>query len=568
MNNLRIPDAALDDDIAIIAKKGRGKTYAAKGIAERLHALGRRFCVMDPLDSWWGLKANADGSPGLPVIVVGGEHGDVPLNPDLGEEYGRFVATSDASVVFCIGELTRGAMIRFSTAFFKELYRVNKAPLTLFLEEGDVFAPQQPMGDATVLLHHVDQIARRGRGLRLVTLTQRPAKLHKDVLTQLSTLVVLGISSPQDRAAVQAWVEGNADRGQAKAVVDSLASLKVGEGWVWSPDHDFLYRGHFPKNVTLDTSATPKAGDKKVKFTLAKPDVSALIEAVKIKEPEPASAKEKKPSADEIKAAEARGYLRGYEEGHTIGRYAGKMEAAVDMSRLASEIAEEAATESASCVAKFEAGGQSLPTTKVEEPIRIPARPGDAKIALLSEHRKPPPSPSPAPPAADGAAPVSGPQQRILNALAWLRGVRINDPKREIIAFLADASPKSSAFVNNLGYLRTSGLVDYPAGVRVELTAAGMARAEVERGGQPTDALLQERIFSKLEMPKVRILKALLDRHPEAMRREDLAEAAGASVTSSAFVNNLGNLHNSWGLITYPGKGMVGLSDLMFVRAS
>ena len=94
--------------------------------------------------------------------------------------------------------------------------------------------------------------------------TQRPAKLHKDVLTQLSTLIALGVTSPQDRDAIKAWVDGNADREQAKAVYESLARLPVGEGWIWAPDHDLLERVKFPPIKTLDTSKTPTAGERRI----------------------------------------------------------------------------------------------------------------------------------------------------------------------------------------------------------------------------------------------------------------------------------------------------------------
>jgi hypothetical protein len=41
-------------DIAILGKKGRGKSYAAKGLVERV-------LVLDPLGHWWGLKVSANG---------------------------------------------------------------------------------------------------------------------------------------------------------------------------------------------------------------------------------------------------------------------------------------------------------------------------------------------------------------------------------------------------------------------------------------------------------------------------------------------------------------------------
>ena len=60
--------------------------------------------------------------------------------------------------------------------------------------------------------------------------------------------------SPQDRDAIKAWVDGNADRDQARKVYEGLASLPVGEGWIWARDHDLLKHVEFPLIHTLDTS--------------------------------------------------------------------------------------------------------------------------------------------------------------------------------------------------------------------------------------------------------------------------------------------------------------------------
>jgi len=309
-----IPDAALDADIAILGKKGRGKTYAAKGCVERLLDLGRRVIVLDPLSTWWGLKA---GPHGYPIAVLGGPQGDLSLSDGDGASLGRYLATASQSVVLDLGAMRKAEMIRFATPFLDELYTLNREPLTLVLEEADVFAPQQPMADTARLLGEVDRIARRGRqfGFRLISMTQRPAKLNKDVLTQLSTLVALGITSPQDRDAIKAWVEGNADRDKAREVVDSLASLKVGEGWVWAPDLDLLERVVFPPIKTLDTSATPKAGVARPAIVLRKDvDVAALREALGADATEGSGARAGRAAPDGavVAAAEEHGYERGY----------------------------------------------------------------------------------------------------------------------------------------------------------------------------------------------------------------------------------------------------------------
>ena len=310
-----IPASALDADIAIIGKKGRGKTFTAKGLVECLLRLHRRVLVLDPLSVWWGLKSGADGkSPGFSIPVFGGPHADIDLHEGAGTVIGELIVSSGTSAILDIGRMRKAEQARLVADLLDYLFTHNRDPLWLVLEEADAFAPQQPMGDLNRVLGEVDRIARRGRnfGFRLISITQRPAKLNKDVLTQLSTLITLGITSPQDREAVKAWVEGNADREKAKTVIDSLASLRVGEGWIWAPDHDILRRVTFPPISTLDTSRTPRAGDITISApVLAAADLSKI--AVQINEIQKAqlsakssNKKGQQQTADETAALRAR----------------------------------------------------------------------------------------------------------------------------------------------------------------------------------------------------------------------------------------------------------------------
>jgi uncharacterized protein len=304
-----VPDVALDADIAILGKKGRGKTFTAKGLVERLLTLGRRVLVLDPLSVWWGLKASADGkSPGYPIAVFGGPKADISIAPTSGHALGQLLAGAGISAVLDMGEMRKAEQDRLVADLLDHLFTVNREPLWLVLEETDAFAPQQPMGDMTRVLGEVDRIAHRGRafGFRLISITQRPAKLNKDVLTQLSTLIAMGVTSPQDRDAIKAWVDGNADRDKARDVYDSLAQLRVGEGWIWAPDHDLLKRVKFPPIATLDTSKTPKAGDTPLSApVLAEADIDRLKSKFAQMEGRPSSRATVKPSSTERTKAPA-----------------------------------------------------------------------------------------------------------------------------------------------------------------------------------------------------------------------------------------------------------------------
>ena len=246
--------------------------------------MNRRVVILDPLSVWWGLKSGSDGkSPGFALPVFGGPHADIPLHDGAGAIIGELIASTGTSAILDMGQLRKAEQARLTADLLDYLFTHNRDPIWLVLEEADAFAPQQPMGELTRVLGEVDRIARRGRnfGFRLISITQRPAKLNKDVLTQLSTLVALGVTSPQDRDAIKAWVEGNADREQAREVYDSLARLPVGEGWIWAPDHDLLKRVKFPPIRTLDTSKTPKAGDARITAPLlASADIAKITQQI------------------------------------------------------------------------------------------------------------------------------------------------------------------------------------------------------------------------------------------------------------------------------------------------
>src|SRR5215470_18733842 len=160
-----IPDSALDADIAILGKKGRGKTFTAKGIVERLLQMQRRVLVLDPLSVWWGLKSGADGkSPGFPIPVFGGPHADIPLHDAAGPIIGELIVSSGISAILDMGQMRKAEQARLVADLLDYLLTHNRDALWLVLEEADAFAPQQPMGDLTRALGEVDAL-RYGDGL-------------------------------------------------------------------------------------------------------------------------------------------------------------------------------------------------------------------------------------------------------------------------------------------------------------------------------------------------------------------------------------------------------------------
>lgn len=529
-----IPDVSLDSDIAILGRKGGGKTYTAKGIVERLLDMRRRVLVLDPLGVWAGLRTAADGEhAGYPVAIFGGQHGDLPLDTAAAVAMADVLARENVPSVIDLSDLSKSAQQSFLLKFLHELRRVNSEALTLVLEEADVFAPQQPQGDDSKALHsEIDWIARRGRfkGFRLITVTQRPARLSKDVLTQCATLIAHKLPAPQDRDAIKAWVDGNGDRDLAKQVFDTLAGLAVGEAWVWSPEHEILQRTRFPRIKTLDTSATPKAGERRIEpKTLAEVDLSAIRGALA------ASAKlqtkEQKvtsPSAEDISDAEARGYERGKDEMLAKG-----VRALTDLVDAMSADFESAIRNARHLVEKFYSALEEVPESQsgssalvsgVNLPERVPPSRTRAAATRTS----------------GGGTSSIGAERRPLAVLAGVHPAGMTEAQWAVAAGLKRSGGTWATYVSRLrsaGYIARDGDL-------FSATTAGIAAlgGRVERLPPPGPELVE--FWASCLAGCAPMLRVLAKRFPHWMTRETLADALNLAVSGGTFSTYLSRLRS------------------------
>jgi predicted transcriptional regulator len=155
-------------------------------------------------------------------------------------------------------------------------------------------------------------------------------------------------------------------------------------------------------------------------------------------------------------------------------------------------------------------------------------------------------------------------KRRILDGMAALEAAGIGQPSKTQLALFAKASPKSSAYANNISALRTAGLIDYPSPGATSLTEAG--RAEADGSLAPTTVEeLHAAVRSLVPPAKWRILERLIEAYPESLAKEELAELAGASAASSAYANNVSSLR-SLGLIEYPSPGRVRARSILFLE--
>jgi uncharacterized protein len=575
---LSLPQEAVTQTLAILGIRGSGKTNTAVVLAEELLKAKHQVVIIDPVDVWWGLKSSKDGTrPGYSVPVIGGDHADVPLDVGAGAVLADFVVDTRASVILALRHLSMNDQRRFAADFAKRLYdrkgsADRRSPLMLIVDEADEFVPQRLPHGHEAMFGAFDRLVRRGRssGIGVTLISQRAQVLNKDVLSQMETLVGMRVLHKLDRAALLAWIEAHDTEGRQEEFLASLASLERGDAWIWSPAWlNVFKRVHIRERETFDSSATPKAGERAVAPKEIAPvdleklrnQMAAQIERAKADDPrelrkhiaalevELRKARAAAPAPDPKVTAERESEIRK-EAARSVHQQYGEVlmeiAKAADITNIALNLAKS--------LAQF------------VDTITEPRRESRPPAARTPESAPAPRGLLPRPtrkssPSTEG---LTGPEQRILNAIAWMESIGVGQPEQAAVAFLAGYTVGGGAFNNPRGALRSKGLVAYLGSDRIALTDDGRAAAEFPDSVLTTEEL-QRRVLERLPGPERRILEVILRTYPRSISNEDCARAAGYEPNGGAYNNPRGRLR-SLGLIEYQ-SGHLRARDLLFLEA-
>lgn len=556
-----IPDAALDQHIAILGKTGSGKTYAAKGVVERLLKARRQVCVIDPTGAWWGLRLAADGNTtGYGVILIGGKHGDLPLSPMSGAAVARLVTEQRANVVLDTSGMTVGEYTRWFIDFAGTLYTTVRNPLHLVIDEAHYFMPQgkAPDIEAGRMIHAGNRLMSGGRslGIRGMMITQRPAKLHKDSLTCADMLIAMRVVAPQDRQAIKDWIDGCGDQKQGKEVLDSLAQLERGQGWVWYPEGGHLHKSKFPPITTYDSSATPKHG------ATAAPKVGEInLDAVRASMAEAvkdAEANDPKKLRARIAALEAEARKR------TTPPVVVKSDGAelATLRQRNAELAREL-KQAGESFRVLVARQDAIRKFVIDKTLEIPKPPPGVALkphavpSLNGEHKTSAPTPTVITQtrAATAAAGITARQQKFLDAAATLVALQ-SECTRETVCGWIGVHPRGGSVGEELKALEDAGYIAVDRG-RINVTPSGMSaggvisQEEAVRLAKASLSPRQRRIFEIVERA-----------YPEAVARDNIAAEMGIHPRGGSFGEDISRLVGRG--IVESTRGQVRVRDFFF----
>lgn len=536
---LSLPVDVVTHTIAILAMRGVGKTHTATKIAEEMVKANLPVCVIDPIGVWWGLRSNRDGTgAGLPVVILGGDHADVPLESTSGVVVADFVIEARQPCVLDLSLLRKGEQQTFMLAFCERLYHKNRDPLHLVIDEADAYAPQRAMHGSERLLGAVEDLVRRGRarGIGLTLITQRAAVLNKNVLTQVDVLVAMRTVAPQDRAAIDEWIKVHGTPEQRETMMASLSSLPVGTAWFWSPGWlDIFVRVAVDRRETFDSSATPKVGMKiKTPKTLAPVDLDILRERM-------AATIEKAKAEDPRELRRQIADLKRQVKELEVRPAAAPLEKIVEIPIVRSDdieklrgLSEEIARVSGDTVAAVQDMVSRFASvmTAWKPPSPAPRReaPAPVKPSARPEQRREP---------ATGDAKLGKAERAILTVLAQ----HIAGRTKKQIAIMTGYAGSGGSFNNALSSLRTAGFLAGSSSGIMTATDAGLYALGTWDDMPDRGPALREHWKSHPSIGKAeRLIIDTLADHPRGLSKSGIAERTGYEVSGGAFNNAVSRL--------------------------
>ncbi len=173
--------------IGILGIRGSGKTNTAGVILQELLRNNYPLTIVDIDGEYFGLKERYE------VLVVGrGEGVEIEVDADCAEEIAQISMEKNIPVVLDLSGFLSEERTEFLKEYLTALWDLAgklRRPYIVGIEEAHEFIPQ---GVKTELKELIARLALRGRkrGLGTIIISQRSAKVEKDVLSQAGMLLL------------------------------------------------------------------------------------------------------------------------------------------------------------------------------------------------------------------------------------------------------------------------------------------------------------------------------------------------------------------------------------------
>ncbi|WP_049968398.1 helicase HerA domain-containing protein [Haloferax prahovense] len=236
----------------VTGKSGSGKSNTASVIIENLLSANFPVLIVDTDGEYYGLKQEFE------LLHAGAdEECDIQVSPEHAERLATLALEQNVPIILDVsGYLDDAASDELVTEVAKHLFAKEKKlkkPFLMLIEECHEYIPEKGgMDEAGKMLI---KIGKRGRkhGLGVVGISQRPADVKKDFITQCDWLVWHRLTWRNDTKVV--------GRILGSEYADAIEDMGNGEGFLVTDWSESIRRVQFHKKQTFDAGATPGLDD-------------------------------------------------------------------------------------------------------------------------------------------------------------------------------------------------------------------------------------------------------------------------------------------------------------------
>jgi hypothetical protein len=232
----------------ITGKSGSGKSNTASVVAEQLLEAGYGLLIVDVDGEYYGLKEEYE------LLHAGAdEECDIRVSPEHAGKLASLALEENVPIILDVSSyLDPEDADEMLLAVARQLFakaKKQKKPFLVLVEECHEYIPEG--GGMTETGKMLIKIGKRGRkhGLGIVGMSQRPADVKKDFITQCDWMVWHRLTWDNDTRVV--------GRILGSEYADRVEELGDGEAFLDSDWTDDLRRVQFDRKRTFDAGATP-----------------------------------------------------------------------------------------------------------------------------------------------------------------------------------------------------------------------------------------------------------------------------------------------------------------------
>ena len=236
----------------ITGKSGSGKSNTASVIAEELLDAGHAMLIVDTDGEYYGLKEAYE------ILHAGADETcDIQVGPEHAGKLAEIALRQNVPVVLDVSgyieDKEARSVVQATAKALYDMEHEDRRPFLLMVEEVHEYLPEGPGLDE--LGETLIRIAKRGRkrGLGFVGISQRPADVKKDFITQCNYMLWHRLTWENDTKVVRRVVSKDAS--------DLVQGFDDGEALLVADFLEERGRVQVRRKKTIDLGATPGLED-------------------------------------------------------------------------------------------------------------------------------------------------------------------------------------------------------------------------------------------------------------------------------------------------------------------